>query len=425
MQSYEYALLIIICLTIPPILYVRMIYSFWSHQPICHTYDFIRPWTLPREAILLETAPTKRKFCDFYHVKTRKYHDITNLEKQTLVHFLQANYISSESVLHMISATTLDQQMTGFMQSPAVSIYFDYDYTTSADPPTDPPTDPLEQALEALQQIRCTPRIQGCMLSTQIILYDPAAAAPTTTPLYYWNYICTKRTSVESNKQTQQLIQTHDYNIRLFDNRGTLFKKEIFLCEGVVPLLQYRSYSYIIAPRFQLRPLSPFITIHQLRKSDVGTMITCLTLSKKRYILPEIGNIYALIDNHELFVFSLKHRDEIYGMYFVKNANMHYDGIEGGDIGAHAGNAIQLVASVKQVYSDELFVLGWEHVLQTLLKIRNTYRVLLVDEMADNGVILGSLNRSLAFQSNVAAYYLYNYAMYGMPFQANGWAIVV
>jgi hypothetical protein len=423
MQSYEYALLIIICLTIPPILYIRIAHSFWSHQPICHTYDFIRPWSLPREGILLETAPTKRKFCDFYHVKTRKYHDITNLEKQTLVHFLQANYISSESVLHMISATTLDQQMTGFMQSPAVSIYFDYDYTAAA-LSRDPAKDPLEQALEALQQIRRTPRIQGCMLSTQIILYDPAAASRQT-PLYYWNYICTKRTSAESNKQTQQLIQTHDYNIRLFDNRGTLFKKEILLCQGVVPLVQYRSYSYIIAPRFQLRPLSPFITIHQLHKSEIGTIITCLTTSKKRYILPEIGNICALLDNHELFVFSLKYRDEIYGMYFVKNANMHYDGIEGGDIGAHAGNAIQLVASVKQVYSDELFVLGWEHVLHALLKIRNTYRVLLVDEMADNGVILGSLNRSLAFQSNVAAYYLYNYAMYGMPFQANGWAIVV
>ena len=392
----------------------------------------MRGWTLPREGTLLELSPQKRKFCDFYHIKTRKYHDISHLEKQHLAHFLQTNYISSESVLHMISANALDHLMTGFIRSPAISIYFDYDYTslTPNDDivPFDMSTNPLEQALLKLQQIRRTPRIQACMLSTQINLYNPTSITPSLiipTPLYYWNYICTKRTANDP-KYTQHLIQTHDYNIRMLDNRGTLFKKEIILCEGVVPLIQYRSYSYIIAPRFQLRPLSLFLTIQQLRtESDISIIINCLTTSGKKYILPEIGNIPALLNNHELFVFSLKYRDEIYGMYFVKNANMHYDGIEGGDIGTESGNSIQLIASVKQVYSDELFVLGWEHVLHAILKIRNTYRILLVDEMADNAVILGSLNRSLAFQSNMAAYYLYNYAMYGMPFRPNEWAIIV
>jgi hypothetical protein len=281
--------------------------------------------------------------------------------------------------------------------------------------------DPLQTAIYELQKIRRTPHIKGCMLSTQIILYDNAQITPT--PLYYWNYICIKRTA--DDKLVQPLIQTHDYNIRMLDNRGALFKKEIILCDGVVPLIKYQSYSYIIAPRFQLRPLSLFLTIQQLRKLDINTIMGCLQKSGKKYILSEMGNLISLLDNHQLFVFSLKYRDEIYGMYFVKNAHVHYDGIEGGDVGAETGNTIQLAASVKQVYSDELFVLGWEHVLHAILKIRNTYRILLVDEMSDNSIILASLNRKLAFQSNVAAYYLYNYGMYGMPFDSRGWAIVV
>ena len=420
-------LLIIILLLIP-----RFYYPFWSHQPICHTYDFIRPLLLPAEGALLEHAPQKRKYCDPFHVKTRKYWEITDLEKQTLALFLQANYIASEHVIHVISAQTLDHQMAGFAHSPALSIYFDYDYTKSehvlnltADA-GDTPIDPLAAALQELQKIRRTPIMKACMLTTQINLYDNPQSPPT--PLYFWDAICTKRTASDDDtrKFAQKLIQTNDYNIRLYDNRGALFKKEIVLCSGVVPFIKYQSYSYIIAPRFQLRPLALFLTITQLRRKEIDTILRCLATSRKKYILPEMGNVLSMLDHSQLFVFSLKYRDEIYGIYFVKHANMHYEGVEGGDVGSETvGNTIQLLASVKQVYSDELFVLGWEHVLHAILKVRNTYRVLLVDEMADNGIILNSLNRALAFHQNPAAYYLFNYGMYGMPFDPRGWAVLL
>jgi hypothetical protein len=263
------------------------------------------------------------------------------------------------------------------------------------------------------------------MLTTQITLYDTPQSP---TPLYYWDQICTKRTASadETHKYAQRLIQTNDYNIRLYDNRGALFKKEIVLCDGITPFIQYRSYSYIIAPRFQLRPLSLFLTIRQLRKGEIDQILAALRTSRKKYVISEIGNLVSLLDHHQLFVFSLNYRDELYGIYFVKHVHMHYENIEGGDVGSEtAGNAIQLVASVKQVYSDELFVLGWEHVLQAILKVRNTYRVLLVDEMGDNHIILNSLNRALAFYTNAAAYYLYNYGMYGMPFDPRGWLVLV
>ena len=452
MQIYEYILFIITFLTIIVFITIRFYYSFWSHQPVYHTYDFIRGWTLPTNGTVLEHAPQKRKFCDFFHVKTRKYWEITDSEKREIVLFLQANYISSERVIHMISADALDHKMAGFKVSPTVSIHFDYDYSraTDTDTPTNTPTNtptltpppndstgvngggdpdpdketnPYTQVIQELQRIRKTPSIRGLMLTTRIYLYDDSTIPPTLpTTIYYWDYICTKRFSDET--RVQQLIQTNDYNNRLLDNRGALFKKEVILCEGIVPLIQYQSYSYIIAPRFQLRPLPIFLTVQQIRSKDIRIVYQCMKTSGKKYILSEINNLISLMDHSELFVFSLKYRNEIYGIYFVKNTNMHYDGIEGGDVGS-VGNTIQLVTSVKQVYSDELFVLGWEHVLHAVLKIRNTYRVLLIDEISDNHVILSSLNRRLAFQSNVAAYYLYNYGIYGMPFEPKDWAVIV
>ena len=425
---FEYVLLIFTTIIIVVLIGIRLYYPFWSHQPVCHTYDFIRPWILPAEGALLEHAPQKRKFCDFFHVKTRKFWEIADSEKRDLARFLQANYITAENVLHVISAETLDHQLAGFVHSPTISIYFDYDYVTTATEnplniPADVPTDPLAAALQELQKIRRIPQIRACMLTTQITLYD---TPQTPRPLYYWDAICTKRTADETHKYTQRLIQTNDYNIRLYDNRGALFKKEIVLCDGIVPFIEYRSYSYIIAPRFQLRPLSLFLTIRQLRKPEIDRILAALRTSRKKYVLSEIGNLVSLLDHHQLFVFSLNYRDELYGIYFVKHVPMHYENIEGGDVGSEtAGNAIQLVASVKQVYSDELFVLGWEHVLHAILKVRNTYRVLLVDEMGDNGVILNSLNRALAFYTNAAAYYLYNYGMCGMPFDPRGWLVLV
>jgi hypothetical protein len=316
--------------------------------------------------------------------------------------------------------------MSGFTKSPTLSIYFNYDYP-KLQPELDvtPYLDPFEAALHELQKTRRIPQIAACMLTTQITLYDTPQNPQ---PLYYWDAICTKRTATadDSRKYTQRLIQTNDYNIRLYDNRGALFKKEIVLCQGIVPFIQYQSYSYIIAPRFQLRPLSPFLTIRQLRKPEIDQILAAVRTSRKRYVLTEIGNLVSLLDHHQLFVFSLNYRDELYAIYFVKHVHLHYEHIEGGDVGSEmAGNVIQLVASVKQVYSEELFVLGWEHVLHAILKVRNTYRVLLVDEMGDNGVILNSLNRALAFYQNPAAYYLYNYGMYGMPFDPRGWLVLV
>jgi len=368
-------------------------------------------------------------------VKTRKFWEIADTEKRDIAQFLQANYITAENVLHVISAQALDHQLAGFAHSPTISIYFDYDYVTITTenplnglPHPDAPTDPLAAALQELQKIRRIPQIRACMLTTQITLYDTPQSPTPPTPLYYWDQICTKRiaSAEETQKYTQRLIQTNDYNIRLYDNRGALFKKEIVLCDGITPFIQYRSYSYIIAPRFQLRPLSLFLTIRQLRKGEIDQIMAALRTSRKKYVLSEIGNLVSLLDHHQLFVFSLNYRDELYGIYFVKHVHMHYENIEGGDVGSEtAGNAIQLVASVKQVYSDELFVLGWEHVLHAILKVRNTYRVLLVDEMGDNHIILNSLNRALAFYTNAAAYYLYNYGMYGMPFDSRGWLVLV
>ena len=426
---YEYVLIIIFIILFV-VISIRLYYPFWSHQPIYHTYDFIRPLFLTAEGEVIEHAPYKRKFCDFFHVKTRKFWEITDLEKQTLVHFLQDNYIASENVIYVISAQTLEHQMAGFLCSPTLSIYFDYDYTKEdtniLDYTDEISADPLQMALNELQKIRRIPAIMGCMLTTQIHLYDTPQMLPK--PLYYWNMICTKRISSEDDtrKFAQKLIQTNDYNIRLYDNRGALFKKEIILCYGVIPFIEYSSYSYVIAPRFQLRPLALFLIITRVSQKEVGEIMECLAKSGKRYILSEIGNLISLIEQNQLFVFSLKYRNEIYGIYFVKHANIHYDKIEGGDVGSEmVGNAIQLIASVKQVYSDELFVLGWEHVLHAILKIRNTYRILLVDEMGDNGILLNSLNRHLAFYCNPAAYYLYNYGIYGMPFDSKEWIILL
>ena len=432
---FEYVLLIFTAIITLLLIGIRLYYPFWSHQPVCHTYDFIRPWALPAEGALIEHAPQKRKFCDFFHVKTRKFWEIADTEKRDLAQFLQANYITAENVLHVISAQALDHQLAGFVHSPAISIYFDYDYVTipaenplNAHTTPEHPTDPLAAALQELQKIRRIPQIRACMLTTQITLYDTPQSPTPPTPLYYWDQICTKRTASaeDTQKYAQRLIQTNDYNIRLYDNRGALFKKEIVLCDGITPFIQYRSYSYIIAPRFQLRPLSLFLTIRQLRKGEIDQILAALRTSRKKYVISEIGNLVSLLDHHQLFVFSLNYRDELYGIYFVKHVHMHYENIEGGDVGSETvGNAIQLVASVKQVYSDELFVLGWEHVLQAVLKVRNTYRVLLVDEMGDNHIILNSLNRALAFYTNAAAYYLYNYGMYGMPFDPRGWLVLV
>jgi len=129
-------------------------------------------------------------------------------------------------------------------------------------------------------------------------------------------------------------------------------------------------------------------------------------------LLPEFGNILALIHAKIFFVYLLKHKDVVCGVYIFKDLFLHYEDLDTlspekpvnvDDL----GNSIHCIASIQKTETP-LFYLGFLYSLSLILRYNPKYRILLMEEVADNPVLLRAWNRPPIFETDTA-YYFYNY----------------
>ena len=115
--------------------YIKLIYPFWSCQPVFHSYDFWR--YLYSKPFIIRDIPMTTKFYDILNIRTMKYLEIDQDDLTKIIDFLRCKYIPSDRILYTLTATILNAYMKGNIEPSFFSIYSPI-YAVSNSPNTQP-----------------------------------------------------------------------------------------------------------------------------------------------------------------------------------------------------------------------------------------------------------------------------------------------
>ena len=379
--------------------FIKLKYPFWNNQPVFHRYDYWRFfYSIP--FVLQKYRPHKTKYCDFENIKTMDYLEIGQKEKATIVDVLQCYYIPSESVIHTFKDADLDAILTGQLETSYISIYIENEYKAISN------TKIGENA-----EIQTIPKTIGTICSHSLTFYykEPTqkSVGYVDMPIYFIDYLCVNRKK-DTKTLSRKLLQTHEYNQRLRNPKVlvSLLKKEIELFDGIIPLVEYQTVTFELR-NIHFPPLPPHFEVLEINAENLDILLDFLFVQKQNpvfeiIIYPDIGSITAEIKQRILHIYCLRNGSEIYGMYFLKDAKMQYENDK--EI-----NTLQLVGSIANSDSTELFYLGYLHGLRQIIKRNITFKYIMMEQIGHNCALFTYWReKHTPINNSDTAYYLYN-----------------
>ena len=182
------------------------------------------------------------------------------------------------------------------------------------------------------------------------------------------------------------------------------------LFDGVVPLVTYYSHTYRLN-NTKLTELPDHYFIEEIKETNLHLLSDFFihsseNTSKTMYfdviLFSDMNIVLALIKQKLLYVYCLKRENNIHAFYFFKNMRTYYEDAE--------GTTLQVLSSIMNCSSYELFYCGFVNSLTTILKLNKDIKMMLFDDIAHNSVLLrywSQQNRPIF--SNQNAYYLMNF----------------
>jgi len=401
----EYFLLVFTLTFLTLYAYIKLKYPFWNNQPVFHSYDYWR-FFYYSPFLVYKYRPIKTKFCEFNQMRTIPYQDTSLDQRKEICYLLRSNYILNDRILFTITEKDLEAQYTGHNEPSYLSIYCEKKYEFSKVDLSF--SSQYDEVITSLKPI-------GCVLSRPLRFYYKELAQHnmyTELPIYYIDTICAKR-DLDQKKINRQLLQTHEYNQRIKNPviSCSLIKKEIDLFDGVVPLVEYLTYVFYLR-NINFSPLPPHFHITHIDVEHIDILTDFLyeqthldlILSNKHFnimAISDMGNIIALIKQRLIYIYCLRNAEHIYGFYFIKDAKMQYEDID--------GDTLQVVGSVMNCDSPSLFYSGFLHSLHNIIQKRTKYKMLLFEAISDNIVLLSDWReRNTPVFTNKTAYYTFN-----------------
>jgi hypothetical protein len=402
------------------VLYIKMKYPFWNQVPALHIYDWHRRFLYSEKPYIVHSVPKKTKYWEPAPlIQTKKFRDLREDEKNEIVRLLQNNYLPSDRVFCSVQLPDLAAQCS----DAAVSMY----------------NQVVESVDTHLENHLITKQIQGFVTSRRIqtslsfgksddryIVQEPAN---------YIDYLCFTKSISSSQLPIRRLFHTHEYNERMCisGRQITLFKKEVELCDAIVPLVEYEAITFYLRHRIEPRSLPTNFQMVRIQREHLRHLhdwmerIASLRDGRdeslfKVSITAEIGNLIHLLQTNQMFAYALRgpdpiaasKLDTIYAIYFFRNAHMKYEDLEGGD-------TLHSVCAFCNTDNFELYFLGFVWAVREARKdLSGTETKMLM--MDDIGHLRGLVTRWRQTHDVVlrtkCAYYFCNYIVPRSPYDA-------
>lgn len=406
----QYIIITITLLYVVIYAYIKIKYPFWNNQPVYHSYDIWRGiWSDP--FYIYNYKPIKTKFYGPFNVKTIPYLEASGEQKQQVLDLLRSNYISNDRILLTLQEKDLNTVYSGHLDAPYFSFYIDKKFRV------------LEN-LDISNNIIINNNIMGCILSNPVKIYCKGSRSDkiySELQLYYADFLCVHR-ELDKNKKTKvirELFDTNEYNQRLYNPTilGSLFKREIDLLEGVVPLVQYTTYIYYLHD-VRFGHLLEHFQLVQITNETMDLLTdfmftqTHLDLENSPHYdllsVTNLGNYIETIKQNNTYVFCLKKGSFVYAMYFFKDAKMQYEDL--------VSDTLQCYGSICNTDTFQLFYLGFLHAIHQVIKKFPAFKIMMFENLGHNILLHQEWRKkNSSIFENKTAYYSFNWIHPGSP----------
>ena len=360
-------------------LYIKMQYPFWNQIPALHVYDWHRRFLYSEKPYIVHVIPKKTKYYEPRLVKTERFPDLEESRKQELATLLQNHYLPSDRVFCSMKVPDLAAQCANALVSTWDRIEEDIVL--------------LNTTVSTKSKIRETQGfITSRKINTALSLGTSEDRYIVQEPANYIDYLCFDRkrsnplndlrfssactrfagteigdtdakrgtfllralrnpTGLQPSGFTsniRKLFHTHEYNERM---RGmsniTLFKKEVELCDAIVPLVEYETLTFYMRHKIEPNPLPKNFQMVRIQREHLrhlhDWMERVASLQDgagfRVSVTAEIGDLIHLLQTNQMFAYVLRGPDPdiktkldmVYAIYFFRNAHMKYEDLEGGD----------------------------------------------------------------------------------------------
>ena len=420
----QYCLLIVFALCIVSLIVAKIHSPFWFHQPIQHTYELYPKYFARVPYVKRKKPPTRGIFCIPDRVYTWDIHHTTIQEYQSyIMSLIQGHYVDNETHIYSVSYEVWTKTI---LKDPfcMISLYVG--------------TRRMEPTYVLMPDIRM---VYGMMTSRPVGLYFRKYPEHNC-EIHYWDHICIKQGLKHPENYTRSLIQTHMYNhhhkyLSSYRNEGLvyLFKKEIDLCKGVVPLTQTNVYTFVLK-KTPIHKLPIYYRLRILNKTHQEVWRAIYVEMTRQFEICALPSMVATIDwlsNERYYVFATIYKEphqteHIHGVYIFEHTHISWiqEGFE------KRPYMLRLVGSMcfggspmidpQRIY----FFRGFLHSLKQVLYDHKHFGILEIPNISHNHWILDKWceKYSLKNETNMA-YYLYNMIYPRSPIKASNVMVLV
>lgn len=413
------------------LLYLKWQSPFWFHQPVYHTYELY-----PRLLLWNKRPYWKRKrplkmgiFCDIEHIETWQWDRFTHWEP--LCNLLQGYYLDNDYALFHCTEKYLRSHFYG---ASWISCY--REQRLMEPEPHESGSGPHRSVV--LQKWASKPdytRFYGCILSRPVVVYFLHYPESSTT-IQYWDMLCVHE-QYQKKHLSRNLIQTHIYSHNVQTGiipNGFCFTKHGSLCTGVVPLVQYSTYTFVLRKvRFHQLPRN--YRIYCLNRNHLDLWRSIYYQMTRQFdicVLPPFEYTVEWLTNERYVIYATVYKiqkvEHVHGVYVLENTHRSWL-----DDTISQPHIIKLVASMNfepksgQFHHDHdplgiLFFRGFVNCLQEFLLMEkdsdHTKGILEIPMYSHNGFILDKWREKYELHmENTSAFYLYNLVYPSSPVQ--------
>lgn len=410
------------------ILYIKMKYPFWNQIPALHVYDWHRRFFYSDRPFIIHAIPKKTKYYESRLVKTERFQNLEESRKIEIAKLLQNHYLPSDRVFCSIQVPDLAAQCSGALVSTWNQIEDDIVVSQESGEVT---TTTRIRAIEGVVTSR--------KIVVSILLGKDDTAYIVQEPANYIDYLCFDRNRYSVDK-VRRLFHTHEYNerTRFPDRNITVFKKEVELCDAIVPLVEYETLTFYLRHKIEPRHLPTNFQVVRIQREHLrhlhDWMERVVSLKEpdtgfKVSITAEIGDLIHLLQTNQMFAYALRgpdldvktKLDAVYAIYFFREEHMKYEDLNGGDT-LHATTAFWNTTDF------ELYFLGFLFAVRDARKdLSGTEtKMLMIDDLGHlRGIAKRWQNTHDVVLRTKCAYYFCNYVVPRMPYDAGALNILI
>jgi hypothetical protein len=454
------------------VMYIKLRYPFWNQVAALHTFDWHRRYVFRDRPYTIRLLPNKTRYHDARSIETGFFRQLPPEKLEEMTTLLQNHYMPSDRLFSSFGVPEFAAYFVGHSHPPIVSLFYEIvqEQGKSIELPTEggvaAEEDPTN--VDVATQIRQMTRkhIQGFVtsrpLTVSLLVREggtaaaassvPASAAETivSLPVYYMDFLCMRREVAASSPfPLRTLFATHEYNQRCLHAgiNVTLFRREVELCEGLVPLLEFDTHTFYLPPRVRTPPLPQNFQMVRIQREyqhhlhDFLGKVASLREEAGGHLrfsaVADIGALLHLLRSNQLFAYVLRgpedgtigwslqqppqpptasksvrtKLDAAYALYFFRNEQVKYDDLDGGD-------TVRLAGAFCNTNNRDLFFAGFLMALQQCVKDMGgaAVRMLMLDDLGHGHVLLRRwLQRYGSAFVTRCAYYLCNYVVPRSP----------